>query len=353
MAPRSCGKILCVRGGAQTSKGFQLYVCGAVARDIPIFDAMPDGARRRRSSLSVGAKAARRRRKPKRSPAVHGADDVSQTDESLCVRLDAHPGDGQIAEKLEAMSGRAWALSAQQQSCRAIQNALLAATATQRAAAINEFRGHVLEACASPRANFVLQLAIEITPCSQFAFVVGELRDCAAAVACQKIGCRVVLRLLEHAAAKPMMQRLIHELLDDGEILSRARFGRYVMQGLLEHGSATHRRFLAEMLGAGDADAVFKNACHKHASHVVEAAIVHCAPEDGRALRDAIASRALPLARSVWGSFVLSTALANGAGAEHARACASAALAGHGEALVRDAAGKRVVEALRKFGVRL
>ena len=296
------------------------------------------------------AKAARRCRKRKRSPAMHCADDVSQPDESLCVRLDAHPGDGRIAEKLEAMSGRVWAFSAQQQSCRATQNALLAATSTH---AINEFRGHVLEACASPNANFVLQLAIEIMPCSQFAFVVKEMRDCAAAVACQKIGCRVVLRLLEHAAAEPMMQRLIHELLDDGEILSRARFGRYAMQGLLEHGSATHRRFLAEMLGAGDADAVLKNACHKHASHVVEAALVHCAHEDGRALRDAIASRALPLARSVCGSFVLSTALANGAGAEQARACASAALAGHGEALVRDAAGKRVVEALRKFGVRL
>ncbi len=302
------------------------------------------------------AKAARRRRrKPKRPPAVavDGADDVSQPDECLRTQLDTQLDDGRIAEALETMSGRLWALSAQQQGCRTVQKALLAAPAAQRAAAINELRGHVLEACASPHANFVLQLAIEIAPCAQVAFVVEELRGCAAAVACERIGCRILLRLLEHAAAEPMMQRLIHELLEDGEVLCRANFGRYVMQGLLEHGSAAHRRLLAEMLGAGDADAVFKNACHKHANHVMEAALMYCAPADGRALRDAIASRAFPLAHSVCGGFVLMTALTNGAGAEQARARASAALAGRGEALLRDAAGRRVIGTLRDLGLLL
>ena len=301
------------------------------------------------------AKAARRRRKPKRSPAVavHRAIDVSQPDECFRMRLDTQPDDGQIAETLGKMSGRVWALSAQLQSCRAVQKALLAATAIQRAAAINELRGHVLEASASPHANFVLQLAIEISPCSQVAFVVEELRGCAAAVACRQIGCRILLRLLEHTATEPVMQPLINELLDAGDFLIRSSFGHHVMRGLLEHGSATHRHLLAGMLGAGDADAVFENACHWHASHVVEAALVYCAPEDGRALRDAIASWALPLARSVCVSFVLASALASSVGAEQARVRVSAALTGHGKALIRDSAGRRVVEALRKFGVRL
>ena len=298
------------------------------------------------------AKAARRRRKPKRPHGAHSAGCVPQPDEGLRMRLDTQPGDSRIVETLDSMSGRVWVLSAQRQTCRAVQKALLAATATERAAAIGEFRGHVLEACASMHANFVLQLAIEITPCSQFAFVVEELRGCAVAVARQKTGCRILLRLLEHAAAEPMMQRLIRELLDDSRALIRDRFGHYVMQGLLEHGSATHRRLLAEVLGAGDVDAVFENACHKHASYVVEAALMHCAPEDGCSLRDAIASRAFPLACNMNGSPVLMTALANSAGAEQARRCASAALTGHGKALVRDAAGRRVIEALRRCGVR-
>ena len=101
------------------------------------------------------------------------------------------------------------------------------------------------------------------------------------------------------------MQGLIHELLENANNLCRAKYGHHVIKTLLEQCCTTHCRSLAAVLGANDACAVFKYTCHRHASYVVEAALMHCAPEDVRELRNAAFSfGGLEVTRAVVQKFV-------------------------------------------------
>jgi len=68
----------------------------------------------------------------------------------------------------------------------------------------------------------------------------------------------------------------LDEVLDDPESLCRHTFGNYPCRHLMQHGLPKHRHRIAQALQTD----LMGNSRHRFASHVVEAALEFCAPED-------------------------------------------------------------------------
>jgi len=166
----------------------------------------------------------------------------------------------------------------------------------------------VQDALASPHANYVLQVAISGLPSRASALVARELRGHGAFAARHRFGCRVLCRLVEHAGTSSELAALLEEVLAQVQDLCRGTFSHYVVRSVLEHLPA-HRARIAEALHSE----LTQLAQHRCASHVVEAALLHCDDEDRRGLALELlggGSAAVELlAQSQYGSFVLKALL--------------------------------------------
>jgi hypothetical protein len=222
-------------------------------------------------------------------------------------------GDAQLQAILR-LRGWIWYLSADEDGCFLVQNALKAAPRRLQEEMAVELYGHVRDAINSPHANFVIQVLVEILPVPSTAFIAHELAGLATWVARHQYGCRILIRLLEHSTSQDSTIALVNELLPHSQALMKHKFGHYVVRAVLEHGLTEQRRHVAAaMHGHGcDWDEVLKNATNRNASTVFEAALAFCSRDDQQCFCECLLDRpasVLELARSEFGCFVLKALL--------------------------------------------
>lgn len=238
----------------------------------------------------------------------HEAWTPSRCAETL-ARLEADL-DSQLAA-ISSLHTLIWTLSNDRLGCRVVQQALKMAPRGLKDALVRELHGHVCDAIASPHANFVIQQVVEIMPVACAAFVAEELIGVAAQVARHRYGCRVIIRLLEHFATQACVASLVDELLKEAQELLRHSYGHFVLQAVLEHGLPCHRHSIAMAL-QGVPDSLLRNAMNRHASCVLEAALMYCAQDDVHSISAKLLTdpcKVLALAQSQFGCFVLKALL--------------------------------------------
>lgn len=99
-------------------------------------------------------------------------------------------------------------------------------------------------------------------------------------------------------------QVLVQEALADAAGLCAHEFGHYVVGSILEHGLEQDRHAVLAALRRD----LLRSATHRGASHLVQAALVHCSEKDQRALVEELLSDAnglATLAQSEFGVFVV------------------------------------------------
>jgi len=187
-----------------------------------------------------------------------------------------------------SIRGRVWKLSQQSIGCREVQRALdCYQNKADKARLAFELRGHVLEALECPYANHVLQKSINSLWPSDLQFVIDELMSGPGSVeraAMHKYGCRVVQRLLE-TCPSTQVAGMAESLVSKADLLIQHAYGNYVIQCLLQNGTALVKRRLVQRLVELPLLGVCSNVCSRA---VVKAALCEAAEED-----------ALLLARSI------------------------------------------------------
>jgi len=181
---------------------------------------------------------------------------------------------------LSSIRGSVFRMTMEPCGCRVVQLALDVASMAEKEVLVDELRGKVLKAVASPHANFVIQKVIEVLPVSSASFVAEELATFAAEVARHRFGCRVFSRLVEHhlcsSSASLPTNRLVDELLLQTDQLIRHNFARHVLELILEHGSEANKHSIAKTVRTN----LFDYAKHRSASYVVEKALGVCGTQD-------------------------------------------------------------------------
>lgn len=193
-------------------------------------------------------------------------------------------------------------------SSRATQLVLSGASARDAALLAAGLRGRVREAMQSMYANYVLQKIVELLPTACTSFIVEELLGVGTQVARHPFGCRVLCRLLEFHSATGVAALLFEEVLQDADALVRHSFGNFVMGHVLEYGLPEHRQMVVTALRKDP----FTHASDKFASHSVEAALQHSAPEERSALASdllALGDGLVVLAHSQFGCHVVKALL--------------------------------------------
>lgn len=166
-------------------------------------------------------------------------------------------------------------------SSRAVQLVLQESSAKAKALLAGSFRGYVVEAMKSMYANYVLSKILETMPVAYANFVAEELVQYGPGVARHRFGCRLICRLLEFGSFTNVSTvMLMNQVLDTTESLCRHNYGSYVVGHFLEFGTLDHRHRVAGAL----LSALIQHAANRNGSRVVEAALIHCSPDDREVL---------------------------------------------------------------------
>jgi hypothetical protein len=244
-------------------------------------------ARRRRGRRAAKAKAASDARSTIPILESPANDEISVSEamkKELTRQLEA--GGASKRNALSRIHGSVLTMAFEPFGCRVVQLAFDVADAAEKQSFVEELRGHVRDAIASPHANFVIQKIIEVMPISNVTFVAEELQTFASEAARHRFACRVLCRLVEHHLCDEKCSKttnvLIDELLHEAEKLIHHNFARHVIELILEHGSAKHQQRIALAI-RGD---IFGNSKSRYASYVVEQALFRCSKTE----QDSIAS---------------------------------------------------------------
>lgn len=261
-----------------------------------------------------------------RRPEEVNVADSGLNDSSADDRLDTHPEDDlaqakaiadELLRQLKASAHEQWLAITRFQrlafsdkiSCRGAQLALEHASATDATLLASGLHGHVRRAVQSKFANYVVQKIVEIMPMARASFVAKELLGFAFGAARHRFGCRVVCRILEHLTPGDQVTgALLHELLAKSDELCSHVYGNYVIRHILEFGLPDHKHLVAVALLPRAA----WHAKHKLGSHVVEAALHSCSPDDQLALARALLSddrQLVAVVTSVFGRHVVRSML--------------------------------------------
>jgi len=202
--------------------------------------------------------------------------------DASCKRLahDLEVGGSARRAALEGISGHVRALSFDSAGCHVVQQAMKVSGADVATGLAKELEGSGKDAAYSPYANYVLQRIVEALPHSSTSFVAEELLGVAANVSQHRFGCRILCRLFEHCAKSIAALSIADELMTDILALSRHEYGHYVLQALVEHGSAGHRRAIAQAF-VGDLAFHVEDGS---TSYVLESIFMHCAEHEQREL---------------------------------------------------------------------
>ncbi|CAJ1331630.1 unnamed protein product [Effrenium voratum] len=224
-----------------------------------------------------------------------------------------HGGEAARSDALSKIRGNMVAMAMESElSSRAVQEALKVANRQTQTDLSLELTGHIAEVALSLHGNHVLQRVIEVLPASKTHFIAEELMARAKEVAHNVFGCRIFCRLLEQSSTLAATQELITKVMKDAEELVQHQFGRFVAQAILEHGCDSQRRSLAHALR----HRIMDMAQHRNASHVIEKALIYCAPTERRALAIDLLQQGSTeesgielLARTQYGGFVVKALL--------------------------------------------
>jgi pumilio RNA-binding family len=220
------------------------------------------------------------------------------------------------------LMGRVLPLTKSMYGCRVIQKALECIEIVLRTVLISELRGHVHECVRDQNGNHVIQKAIEEIPNESIQFIVDAFlhpetdagivsigTDIAKDVfhhegytaalthsmvakksssvveqfAAHPYGCRVIQRLLEKCNDE-QKQPLLDEILKQANCLSRDQYGNYVVQHILQYGTAQARRDILRICGEN----ILAMSKHKFSSNVIEKCFIHTSIEERDELLDAV-----------------------------------------------------------------
>jgi len=150
--------------------------------------------------------------------------------------------------KFESLRGSMERFAFDKRGCRVAQDAFEVVGKEMTAELVSELEGGVCRALRSPYANYVIEKAIKLLPPAACGFIVQEMRDERLSLARHRSGCRVFCRLLEFMGHTPACVELFDGLLNDAAQLCRHKFGRHVMQSVLEHGQPQQRSRIVMVL---------------------------------------------------------------------------------------------------------
>ncbi|CAE8601863.1 unnamed protein product [Polarella glacialis] len=224
-----------------------------------------------------------------------------------CDELQRQLADGNQFSVAIELRGQIWALSQDAAGCRLVQLAFENCNQREATQLAQELRGHVQDAVTSPHANYVLQKVVTQFTSIVSSFVADELLGVGARVARNRYGCRILCRLLEFNASMESTILLVDEVLQEAADLCRHSFGHHVVQSILEHGKARHKKQVVLALCSDP----LGNAKHRCASYLVEKALSYANPADQQLLAQKLEAPEIlaELALSQCGCFVARTLL--------------------------------------------
>jgi len=181
---------------------------------------------------------------------------------------------------LQLIKGRIPHLAFDGAGCRLVQAALKCSSVSTATKIARELHTHICMAATCQHGNFVVQRIVEVLPASLSGFVVDELSDAVLEMACHRFACRIICRLLEHCLSTPKTRDMMDKLLRDVDVLCNNRYGHFVLEVALEHGSPENRTVIAT--------ALLQNLAYlarqRSASHVLVNALRFCCYVDCAAL---------------------------------------------------------------------
>jgi len=184
----------------------------------------------------------------------------------------------------DTMIGEMVQLSMQMYGCRVIQKALECVDEADLPKMLSEFQNNVLSLIHDQNGNHVVQKCIEVLSRrattakeeneetkakffgEQIDFIVDDVLDNLATLACHPYGCRVLQRILEYCVesqkttALDKISECLRTLFDD-------QYGNYVIQHVLQFGRVKDRDMVLEMVVS---NGLLKLSRQKFASNVVE-----------------------------------------------------------------------------------
>lgn len=151
--------------------------------------------------------------------------------------------------ELAALVGKVRQLSLDQAGCRTIQEAFTVASNKWRIKLASELHSHVPELLESMHGNHVLQKVVEVLIPKDAYFVQQEMSGLGhvSERAKHPFACRVLERLIEHFPSE-WLESMLKEVLDEAEPLLRHKYGSYVLQHIMEHGTGAQRRRIVAAL---------------------------------------------------------------------------------------------------------
>jgi len=184
----------------------------------------------------------------------------------------------------DTMIGEMVQLSMQMYGCRVVQKALECLDETDLPKVLSEFQNNVLSLIHDQNGNHVIQKCIEVLSRKaktaqeekeetksfffgeQIDFIVQDVLDNLATLACHPYGCRVLQRILEYCveSQKSLALEKINECL---RTLFDDQYGNYVIQHVLQFGRVKDRDMVLEMVVD---NGLLKLSRQKFASNVVE-----------------------------------------------------------------------------------
>merc|ERR1719329_1253759 len=218
------------------------------------------------------------------SDTASDVDDDEDTAEACAELIEQLEAGGESHEAaIEAISGSVVDLAFDPAACRVVQKALETADVDVAAALAQELRGHIRDAIKCPHANHVVQKLLDNLPSDRTTFVVEELLGFAVELSKHRYGCRIVGRAVKiHAGSYscPQVTTLIDEVLPETAELSRHTFAHYVVEAMLESGSADHTHAVACALRVD----LMRHAKNRSSTYVVEKALFCCDARDQEAI---------------------------------------------------------------------
>jgi len=170
-------------------------------------------------------------------------------------------------------------LSFEAAGCRVVQHAIEVADKQNAVKLATKLRTSVVEAIASPHANFVIQKLIKVLKPAEVPFVVQEMAESTLDFTSHEYGCRICCRLLEGTQDERTMV-LMDKLLSKADELVRHTFGHHVAECALEHG-LPHQR---QVVIGGLRRSLNCGTWNRNATYVLEKAVPYCKQEDRDAL---------------------------------------------------------------------
>lgn len=211
--------------------------------------------------------------------------------EARCAALSAQleTGGAHRDAALAELQGNVVLFSFDAVACRVVQLAISVASWDVAISLVGELRGHIRDCIESPAANYVIQKIIEVMQESAFELVCQELEGLGVETACQRFGCRVLCRLLEHVTEEVSLgatKRLLSEVVDSAVPLCFHTFGHHVIESAIEHGNVQQQHSIALAL-QGD---MLHICTHQYGSFVVCKAMQYLPPNDQQSIASAIVS---------------------------------------------------------------